>query len=165
MKAIVAACMIALAASPVLAQDAAPKIDDAKVAVATRILEETHAQDTMSKMVDLLIPTMIARLRQRSPNLTDDQTKIISDNLSEEMKASMPKMAAVQARVWAEHFSLDELKQIESFYQTPLGQKLIVENPKIAAEILPLGMAVGREAAQQAMEHIVEKLRSQGVKI
>jgi len=162
MKAILVACMIALAA-PALAQDAAP--DDAKIALATQILAESHAQDTMTRMLDLLVPTMVTRMKQRAPNLTDDQVKIISDSLIEEMKASMPKMLTIQARVYAEHYTLDELKQLEAFYQTPLGQKVIAETPKIATEVLPLGMAWGREAGQQAMENVIAKLRTQGMKI
>jgi hypothetical protein len=90
---------------------------------------------------------------------------MVSDMLLDEMKSRLPKMLIANARIYAAHFTLDELKAIDGFYQTPAGQKIIVENPKIVKEAIPLGMAWGREAATEALPRVMEKLRKQGVKI
>jgi len=150
---------------PAFAQDATPPVDPAKLAVAAKILEKTHALDNMSAALDTMIVPMVRNIKQQAPTLSDDQLKIISDMLLEEMKASMPKMLALNAQVYASHFSLEELKSIEAFYETPAGQKIVAETPEIVKEVFPIGMAWGRQAAEDAMARITEKLRKQGVKI
>ena len=150
---------------PAFAQDATPPADPAKLAVAAKILEETHALDNMGAALDVMIVPMIRGIKQQAPNLSDDRLKMISDMLLEEMKASMPKMLALNAQIYASHFSLDELKAIEAFYGTPAGQKIVAETPKIVKEVLPIGMAWGRQAAEEALARITEKLRKEGVKI
>src|ERR1700738_961296 len=112
--------------SSALAQDAAlPPPDAAKIAVATRVLEETHAVDNMTSVMDTMIAPMIQAIKQQSPGVPDDQLKIIADMLPEELHKLVPQAIALNAQVYASHFTLEELNAIEAFYQTPLGQKII----------------------------------------
>jgi hypothetical protein len=151
--------------SAAFAQDATATVDPAKVAVATKILEETHTLDNMNVALDTMIGPLIKIVKQQAPNLSDEQLKMITDMLLEEMRSGLPKMLALNAQIYASHFTLDELEAVESFYETPAGKKVIAETPNIVKEVIPLGMAWGRQAAQQALEHVTEKLRKQGVKI
>jgi hypothetical protein len=84
---------------------------------------------------------------------------------SDEMQKELPQLVAVNAQLYASHFTLDELKAIDIFYQSAAGQKMVAETPKIIKEEAPLGMMWGRQAAQTAMERVIDKLRAQGVKI
>ncbi len=152
------------------AQDAAPVIivpspDPAKVALATKILEKTHAVDNMTNVMDTLIAPMVQNIKRQSPTLQDDQLKMISDLLTDELHKLVPQAIALNAQVYASHFSLDELNQIEAFYETPLGQKIVTEQPKIVKEVFPIGIAWGRQAAQEALVRIIDQLRKQGMKI
>jgi hypothetical protein len=148
------------------AQDAAtPPPDAAKILVATKILEETHAVDNMTTVMDTMIVPMIRNIKQQNPALPDDQLKMISDMLTDELHKLIPQAIALNAQVYSNHFTLEELQQIEAFYESPIGQKIVVEQPKIVKEVLPVGIAWGRQAAQQALERIIEQLRKQGVKI
>jgi hypothetical protein len=158
-------CLVAFCSLPAFAQDAAAPADDPKIALAIKILQETHAADSMSAILDTLIPRIVQGIKQQAPNLTDDQAKMISGMLLDEMKSRLPIMLTANARIYASHFSLDELKALEQFYQTPVGQKTITELPAIAKEVFPLGEAWGRESVMEAMPKVIEKLRSQGVKI
>lgn len=158
------ACLLALAA-PVFAQETPTDPNDPKIVLATKILEEAHSLDNMSSVLDIMIPALTASIKRQSPTLTDDQLKTITDMLETEMKARLPKMLVAHARIYAAHYTLDELKALDAFYQTPAGQKVIAENPKIMKEAVPLGMAWGKESAAEAMEKVVAKLRKDGVKI
>jgi hypothetical protein len=152
--------------SSALAQEAdAPPPDPAKMAVATRILEETHALDNMNSTLDAMIAPLIRNIKQQSPAIPDEQLKVISDMLAEELRKKFPQIMALNAQIYASHFTLDELNAIEAFYQTPAGQKIVGETPKIMKEVLPIALAWGRQAAQEALARIVEQLRKQGVKI
>jgi hypothetical protein len=166
MKAWIASvCLVAFCSSPVLAQDATAPANDPKIEAATRILQESHSLDHMSEALDALLPQMVGVIKQQAPSLSDDQIKMVSDMFSEELKGILPKMLVANARIYASHFTLDELKAIEAFYESPVGQKVIAETPGIIKEAAPLGAALGREAAMEVLPKVIERLRKQGVKI
>ncbi|MFO1248424.1 MAG: DUF2059 domain-containing protein [Alphaproteobacteria bacterium] len=156
--------LVAFCFTPAFAQDAA-SAPDPKIELATKIIQEIHTADNLVKILDSMVPQMVKSLKQEAPNLTDGQLKMISDMLLDEMKARIPIMIAANARIYAKHFTLDEMKAMEQFYQSPAGQKAIDELPAIAQETFPLGMAWGQESAKEALPKVIEKLRSQGVKI
>jgi hypothetical protein len=151
--------------SSALAQDATPPPDPEKIAIATKILEKTHAVDNMTSVMDTMIAPMIQNIKRQSPAIPDDQLKLIAGMLTEELHKLVPQAIALNAQVYANHFTLEELNAIEAFYETPLGQKIVTEQPKIVKEVFPIGLAWGRQAAQEALTRIVDQLRKQGMKI
>lgn len=153
------------AALPAAPQDSSRTPDPAKVAVATRILEATHAVDNMTTVMDTMIGPMLQNIKLQNPSISDDHLKMISDMLTEELHKLVPQGIALNAQVYANHFTLEELNALAAFYETPLGQKIITEQPKIVKEVLPIGIAWGRQAAEQVLQRIIEQLRKQGVKI
>jgi uncharacterized protein len=157
-------CLVAFCSTSALAQDAAPP-PDPKIDLAVKILQEIHALDHVSQALDIMLPQLVNLIKQQAPNLTDDQLKMVSDMMGEEMKGTLPKMITANARIYASHFTLDELTAIEQFYQSPAGQKVIAETPAIIKEGVPLGIVWGREAAAEVLPKVIEKLRAKGVKI
>ncbi len=174
MKKLAAAILVvAFSVTVALAQDAAPpmpampqlpNVDPDRLALAQKILEETHTQDNMSAALDAMMPAMLGAFRRQSPNLPDETYKLVEQMLSDEMRKQLPQLTTINAQTYANHFTLDELKAIDAFYQTPAGQKIVSETPKIIRETAPLGMLWGRQAAQAAMQRVMEQLRAKGVK-
>jgi hypothetical protein len=151
-------------APPASAMPQLPSVDPERLALAQKILAETHTLDNMSAMIDTLLPTIIAGFRRQSPNLPDDTYKMVGQMLAEEMRKELPSFVQANAQIYANHFTLDDLKGLDTFYQSPVGQKFVSETPKIFQETLPLGRIWGREAAQAAMQRVIEQLHAKGVK-
>jgi hypothetical protein len=173
-KLAVAILMVAFSVTVASAQEAAPpppvmpqlpNVDPERLALAQKILEETHNQDNMSAALDTMMPAMLTVFRRQSPNLPEETYKLVEQMLSDEMRKELPQMTTINAQIYANHFTLDELKAIDAFYQTPAGQKIVSEAPKIFRETVPLGALWGRQAAQAAMQRVIEQLRAKGVKI
>lgn len=152
------------AAPPMAAMPQPPNIDPERLALAQKILEETQSQNNMSAALDTLMPSLVAAFRRQSPNLPEETYKLVEQMLSEELRKELPQMTTINAQIYANHFTLDELKAIDAFYQSPAGQKIVSETPKIFQETAPLGMLWGRHAAQAAMQRVMEQLRAKGVK-
>jgi hypothetical protein len=152
------------AAPPPLAMPQLPNVDAERLALAEKVLAETHTQDNMSAMIDTMLPAMLASFRRQSPNLSDDTYKMVGQMLGEEMRKELPAFVQAGAQIYASHFTLDDLKALDAFYQTPAGQKVVSETPKIFKETVPLGALWGRQAAQAAMQRVIEQLRVKGVK-
>ncbi|MFV8463757.1 DUF2059 domain-containing protein [Vibrio campbellii] len=64
------------------------------------------------------------------------------------------KMRIEMAKLYSNHFTMTEMKQIIDFYGTPVGKKLIQQSPELAK----LGAKIGMEEAQNKQHLLIEKL-------
>ena len=69
------------------------------------------------------------------------------------MKQIFPQMTAMLKK----YLTLDDLKEIIKFYETPVGKKLSEMNPKATAEILPIAQQIGMQTMQELMQKAQEK--------
>ena len=79
-------------------------------------------------------------------------------------------LAAVQERkgelealfipIYDRHFSADELRQLLAFFRSPIGQKMLTEQPAIARE----AMDAGREWGQHLGLEIGQKMAAEAQK-
>jgi uncharacterized protein len=60
----------------------------------------------------------------------------VTDQLHKEFDGRSAELVDLTARDYAARFSEPELKQILTFYQSPVGQKMIVQEPQIIDESL-----------------------------
>ena len=103
-----------------------------------KMLEMTHTMDAMKQ----IFPQMTAMLKQQLPQAPDEFWK--------ELDASMNGM-------YDKYLTLDDLKEIIKFYETPVGKKLSEMNPKATAEILPIAQQIGMQTMQELMQKAQEK--------
>jgi hypothetical protein len=66
------------------------------------------------------------------------------------------------ARIYASHFTEAELKEILTFYQSPLGQKLIAEEPKALDESMANAGNWGDKLYQEVVTMMREEMRKRG---
>lgn len=146
------------------ALQAAPA-DPAKVALATQVLEATHARSTMMMIIDQMMPQMLAMLNTGEHKIPQKVIDRFQKLVRQDMEASLPQVLKAQAEVYARHFSQDDLRALIAFYKTPAGQHMITETPKIMQEVMPIGMQWGQAAGADAMRKAIDELRKEGVKI
>lgn len=79
------------------------------------------------------------------------------------MKASIPAMFDAMARAYARRFTLDELKAIDSFFQTPAGRAYVTLAPTIMAD--PDFLAVQRSMMTDAMTGMQQRMAALSAKI
>ncbi len=65
------------------------------------------------------------------------------------------------AKVYANNYTAKELKELNTFYQTPVGQKTVELMPKIAAE----GMQVGQAKVTEHMGELQEMIQKELIRI
>ena len=66
------------------------------------------------------------------------------------------------ARIYASHFTEAELKGILSFYQSPLGQKMIVEEPKALDESMANAGKWGDNLSEEVMARMRAEMKKRG---
>ena len=99
-----------------------------------KMLEMTHTMDAMKQ----IFPQMTAMLKLQLPQAPDEFWK----ELDASMNGMYDKIIKAVIPVYKKYLTLDDLKEIIKFYETPVGKKLSEMNPKATAEILPIAQPV-----------------------
>jgi hypothetical protein len=142
-----------------------PPPDPAKLALATDILTASHVAGNMSRIVDVMTPQVVEAMKKDRPGLSDDTLALFSQMFKAELNSETPDMLKLEAEIYADHFTLEELKELQAFYASDLGRKMVDQLPGILADVAPVAFAWGQHAGQVAMARVVEKMKAQGVDI
>jgi hypothetical protein len=67
------------------------------------------------------------------------------------------------ARIWAKHFSEEELTAISTFYRSPAGAKLAEIGPKVVGETLQSVKGWSDRVGEELFEKSREGLKKKGV--
>ena len=128
----------------------------AAVILAKQILETKHAND----IFDPLIRGVVVKTRDffmQTNLMWGKDLNEVADNLIKQYSARSGELMTDAARIYASHFTESELKQLLAFYQSPLGQKVITEEPKSADE----SMAMAGSWADKLSEEVIVKMRAE----
>jgi hypothetical protein len=69
------------------------------------------------------------------------------------------------ATVYANNFTLSELREIEAFYRQPAGQKLLEKMPSLTQQSNQVSQDASRKAADDLRARLTEALRQKGHKL
>ena len=69
------------------------------------------------------------------------------------------------ATVYANNFTVGELRDIEAFYRQPVGQKLLEKTPALTQQSNQVGQDASRRAAEDLRTRLTEALRQKGHKL
>ena len=121
---------LALACAPANAQQPAAKpASAASIAAAKEILEMKHANAMYAQAVPSIVEQTKTSIMQNNLNYQKDLNEvavIVAQGLAGREK----EIGEGIAKVYAEAFTEQELKDLVTFYKSALGQKLLVAEPQ-----------------------------------
>ena len=107
-----------------------------------------------------LIPGVIEQAKnlflQQNPALGKD-LNAIALQMRTDLAPRSEELDAEVAKLYATHFTEAELKDLLAFYKTPVGMKLITEQPKIGEE----GLKFAQDWANQLSDQVIAKMRDE----
>lgn len=122
----------------------------------------------LSDQYKALLPVILLGLK---PALTQDRPEIerdynammpmIADAYTPYYKAMIDGIAAVYANT----FTVDELRQLEAFYRQPLGQKFLEKSEVLLQQSERVGQETGRKATDDLRAKLTQLLRQKGHKL
>jgi len=116
----------------------------------------------LSDQYKALLPVILLGLK---PVLTQERPE-----MERAFDAVLPKMAEAYApyynamvdaaaTVYANNFTVNELREIEAFYGRPAGKKLLEKSQAIAQQNMQVGQETGRKATETLRARLTELLR------
>jgi hypothetical protein len=157
-------CALVLAfAAPAGAQPA-PQVDPAAVTQARTYMTKVGVPTLMRMVLNSTATNMRRVLEASNPGKADAIGEMMTMYVTE-LDQRLPALLDAIAVVYARHLTAEELADINRFYDTPTGQKLIKELPGILKEAQAIGAALGGQLAQQVMEKLAPELQKRNLKL
>jgi hypothetical protein len=114
------------------------------------------------------LPQLLLRLRpvvaQDRPEIERDYDAMTAPG-AEIYAPLLRSMIDQVAALYAQTFSVDELRQIEAFYAQPVGQKFLAKSDALAQASAQIGQEVSQKAADDLKLRLIETLRQKGHKL
>jgi hypothetical protein len=161
-----AACLalgLALTALPAVAQQPKPA-SPAAIAAAKEILAMKHADSMYASAVPNLVHKTKDQLLQSNLNYQKDLNEvevIVAQKLAGRQKEIGDGMAAVYAQAFTEQ----ELKDLVTFYKSPLGQKLLTAEPVAIQQSMGFMNQWAQNFAEQINGEFRAEMRKRGKEI
>ena len=163
MRIVAATGLAAFLAFGLLAFGAA-RADDAiapeRLALARQVLDlsgATKAYNNYDKNLDM----MLAEIEQSLPPLDDATMADIKKIAVDEFAAAKPQLIDGAVKIYARHFSENDLNAQIAFYKSDAGQHFSAEIPAIAAECVQLNVPFTRSFMAHLQRYIAEKIAAQ----
>ena len=137
--------------------------DPKSLELSTQLFDLAGAKGMLEQILDRIAPTLTMLVQQANPGKEAAVAEVINQFIMPKMKEHLPEMIHEGAVVYAKHFTADELGQLVQFYQTPVGQKLVHEQPIMAEELSKIGTVWAQAVATQAIREYSDEFRKRGL--
>ena len=83
-------------------------------------------------------------------------------NMRTDLAPRFSELTDEMAKLYATHFTEAELKQLLAFYRSPIGVKLITEQPKVGEESLQFAQDWANKLSDQVTVKMRDELKKRG---
>ena len=152
----VVVAFVAFAAAANAQQTSAPAVETAKEIIAT-----TGAMTLFTPLIPGVVEQAKNLFLQQDPGLAKDLNEVAT-KMRADLAPRFSELTDEVAKLYASHFSESELKQLLAFYKSPLGMKLISEQPKVGDEGLKFAQDWANRLSDQVIANMREELKKRG---
>ena len=159
------AVIIALVAiaivKPAAAQAPAAKPSPTALLLAKQIVELKGVKQMMDPVAVGVVEKVKSVIMQQNFMWQKDINEV-TVQLHKEFDSRSGELVDSAARAYASHFTEPELKQILAFYQSPVGQKMIVEEPKAIDDSMRDTSAWADDLSVDVMNRMRAEMKKRG---
>jgi uncharacterized protein len=160
---VASAVLAALAiATPVLAQEPSPSPSPAAILIAKQIIQ---IKDSKTSVYEPLVRGVIEKVKNQFMQTNFMWAKDLNEvaaSMEQQYAPRADELVDAAARIYASHFTEDELKQILAWDQSPVGRKMMVEEPKAFDEALAHAGEWGQDFSDEMIAKMRDEMRKRG---
>lgn len=125
---VAAAAMLSVAAPAMASEAPAPAAaaQDAeraeKLALAERFLAVIQGEKMMNVLMETMIDPMLA-----DPRIPADKREVIREIALESFAVVIPQMMDATVEIYADAFTVEELREVVAFYESPVGRSMMAK--------------------------------------
>jgi hypothetical protein len=154
---VVALVAALLLAAPVRAESPPPET----LAAARDLVTTLKSADLLKSVLPTFMQSMKPAIVQGRPAVEKDYDALVPVMI-DVATSRLSEYAELVARVYAVNFTTSELLELQAFYSTPIGQKLVAKLPTITQQSLVVGQQWGKVLADDLRARMTQELRKRG---
>jgi hypothetical protein len=133
----------------------------ASVTLARELLALKGGDVLFSPFVSGVVETVKNVFLPTNPNLGNELNDVAT-KLRKDYEPKRDELLNEVARVYAERFSEQELKALIAFYKSPLGRKMVMDEPTIIDESMRRAQTWGDALSSEVMERFRQEMKKKG---
>jgi hypothetical protein len=138
-----------------------PQVSPAQFTLARQIVEIKGVKAMFAPLVHGVIKKTTDSVLQTNLMWAKDISDI-SAQMEKDFQPRGQEIVDATARFYASHFSEVELKQILAFYQSPVGQKMLVDEPRALDESMGYAGNWGDNLSIEVMSKLRAEMKKRG---
>lgn len=154
-----AAVAIALVAFSPVAHSQQPSA--ASIATAKELANITGSTALFTPLIAGVVEQAKLLYLQQNPGLAKDLNEI-STKLRTDLTPRFSELTDEVARLYASNFTEQELKDILAFYKSPVGKKVLANQPKVVDASMKFAQAWANKLSDEVIGKMREELKKKG---
>jgi uncharacterized protein len=138
-----------------------PQVSPAQLLLAKQIVQIKGINAMMAPLVRGVVQKTKDSVLQTNIMWGKDLNEIALQ-IEKELQPRSVEVIDASARYYASHFTEAELKQLLTFYQSPVGQKMLVEEPKALDETMAFAGSWGDDLSIDVMSKLRAEMKKRG---
>jgi len=138
-----------------------PQATAASLLVAKQLVMVTGATALFNPIVAGVVEQAKLLYLQQDPGLGKDLNEI-SERMRKDLQPRFDELTNEVARLYATHFTEQELKDILAFYSSPAGKKMLTEQPVVIGASLKFAQDWANKLSEQVTERMRDELKKKG---
>jgi hypothetical protein len=147
---------------PTTAQTPTASTGGARREDVVRFLQLIGSDKLIRQALDQMLTQQLASMQQLRPDIPPKFWTEFQELVQKEVNPN--ELVELIVPIYQRHFTEDEMRQLVSFYETPLGRKVATELPQVQKEAMAAGGEWGRNLGQRIGREAAERLAQQGYK-
>jgi hypothetical protein len=154
---LIAAVLLSCLAVPAPAEMPSPEA----LAKARSLVVTMRLADQYRALLPVILLSLKPVVAQDRPEIERDYDSM-SAMVADAYAPFYNQMVEQAAALYAANFTVDELRQLDSFYHLPVGQKLLGKSQALAQQTTEIGQDISRKATEELRARLTDALRQKG---
>ena len=133
----------------------------AAMATAKELIASTAATTVFNPLIAGVVEQAKLLYLQQNPSLSKDLNEIAS-KMRTDLAPRFAELSDEMARLYATHFTDQELKAILVFYQSPAGKKLLAQQPTVVDDSMKFAQDWANKLSDQVIANMRDELKKRG---
>ena len=133
----------------------------AAMATAKELIASTGAAAVFNPLISGVVEQAKLLFLQQNPALVNDLNEI-ANQMRTDLAPRFVDLTDEMARLYATHFTDQELKAILVFYQSPVGKKLLAQQPTVVDDSMRFAQDWANKLSDQVIAKMREELKKRG---
>jgi hypothetical protein len=153
------AVALVVASSTAHAQQQQPS--PASLLVAKQLVTVTGATALFNPLIAGVVEQAKNLYLQQNPGLAKDLNEI-ANKMRKDLQPRLSELTNEIARLYATHFTEQELKDILAFYRSPSGKKMLAQQPNVVDASMKFAQGWANKLSEQVTAKMREELKKKG---